>query len=694
MADATEAGGINNSSAGVNPTGNVLGNDTDVDAGDTKTVSAVRFGATAGTLGSALNGAHGALLLNSDGSYQYTVNNSDSAVQALNVGQSLNEVFSYTVVDAAGAASTTTLSITLHGANDAPVAVADNVTTLEDTVSTGNVLANDTDVDGGALTVSQYIVNGTTFAAGATATLATGALVINTDGSYTFTPALNYSGAVPSATYTVSDGLSGTAMGVLAINVTAVADAPTLAIQNQLSAIVAGGTTISAAAGITQANLENTLGLTNGILDTFNPPPGATINSLGNVNVFNGALTNYTYSIAAGSSVSFDWAFTNAEKVATDIINGYNDIAVLFVTRPDGTQTSSIITSSEQAGASINTAGTFTYAAMLNGEYQFSWFVLNGRDGLFNSGLALSNISFQTGSHVYGAAVSFPILAGLVDTDGSETLAVNITGVPAGAGFSAGSDLGGGAWSFTPVQLAGLNYYAPVGFTGTVNLTVNAVSTETSNGSTATTTQTVAITVSETTTTLIGTQNGDTLTGTGGNDNIQGLLGNDTLNGGNGNDLIFGGAGNDTLNGGNGNDTLNGGAGNDVLIGGTGFDTLIGGLGADTFKWALGDGGTTASPAIDTIKDFDNVVSSDRLDLRDLLVGETHSGNAAGNLASFLHFTYAGGTNTTTVEVKSSATLTAPDQIIHLEGVNLVGAFTSDAQIIQDLFTRGKLITD
>ena len=242
--------------------------------------------------------------------------------------------------------------------------------------------------------------------------------------------------------------------------------------------------------------------------------------------------------------------------------------------------------------------------------------------------------------------------------------------------------------------VAGLNYYAPVGFTGTVNLTVNAVSTESSNGSTATTTQTVAIAVSETTTTLIGTQNGDTLTGTGGNDHIQGLFGNDTLNGGNGNDLIFGGAGNDTLNGGNGNDTLNGGAGNDVLIGGKGFDTLIGGLGADTFKWALGDGGTTASPAIDIVKDFDNVVSSDKLDLRDLLVGETHTGNAAGNLASFLHFTYAGGTNTTTVEVKSSAALTAPDQIIHLEGVNLVGAFTSDAQIIQDLFTRGKLITD
>jgi hypothetical protein len=34
------------------------------------------------------------------------------------------------------------------------------------------------------------------------------------------------------------------------------------------------------------------------------------------------------------------------------------------------------------------------------------------------------------------------------------------------------------------------------------------------------------------------------------------------------------------------------------------------------------------------------------------------------------------------------------DQTITLSGVNLVGAFTSDQQIIQDLLQRGKLLTD
>ena len=75
-------------------------------------------------------------------------------------------------------------------------------------------------------------------------------------------------------------------------------------------------------------------------------------------------------------------------------------------------------------------------------------------------------------------------------------------------------------------------------------------------------------------------------------------------------------------------------------------------------------------------------------------MGESHSGNLAGNLSSYLNFTYNSGTNTTTVAVKSSSSLTAPDQIITLEGVNLVGSFGTQDAIIADLFSRGKLITD
>ena len=81
--DATERGGTNNGTGGSAATGNVLTNDTDPNAGDTKTVSAVSFGATAGTLGTALAGAYGSLVLNASGAFTYTVNETNSAVQAL-----------------------------------------------------------------------------------------------------------------------------------------------------------------------------------------------------------------------------------------------------------------------------------------------------------------------------------------------------------------------------------------------------------------------------------------------------------------------------------------------------------------------------------------------------------------------------------------------------------------------------------
>src|SRR6185295_16818762 len=111
---------------------------------------------------------------------------------------------------------------------DAPVTVDDTKTIAEDSVATGNVLSNDSDIEGSTLTVTQFTVAGVagTFAAGATANIAgVGALVINADGSYSFTPALNYNGAVPVATYTATDG-SLTSTATLAINVTAVNDAP------------------------------------------------------------------------------------------------------------------------------------------------------------------------------------------------------------------------------------------------------------------------------------------------------------------------------------------------------------------------------------------------------------------------------------------------------------------------------------
>ncbi len=112
---AVEASGMNNAVPGFNPTGNVLLNDTDVDNGDTKTVTAI----AGGTIGAGTAGTYGTLTLNSDGSYSYVVNNSNPAVEALkSTSTPLTDTFTYTITDTAGATSTATLTVSIKGADD------------------------------------------------------------------------------------------------------------------------------------------------------------------------------------------------------------------------------------------------------------------------------------------------------------------------------------------------------------------------------------------------------------------------------------------------------------------------------------------------------------------------------------------------------------------------------------------------
>jgi len=197
--------------------------------------------------------------------------------------------------------------------------------------------------------------------------------------------------------------------------------------------------------------------------------------------------------------------------------------------------------------------------------------------------------------------------------------------------------------------------------------------------------------------TITGSDADEILIGGAANDVLIGGAGNDVLIGGAGDDQLFGGSGVDRLEGGAGNDTLDGGAGNDTLIGGAGNDILTGGLGADVFKWSLADAGSAGTPASDIITDFDTVTNSDKLDLRDLLQGEIGQGVNA-NLEDYLHFEKVG--SDTVVHVSSNGGFdngynpAAEVQTITLQNVDLIGSFTNDQQIIQNLINNQKLITD
>ncbi|NNC53401.1 MAG: hypothetical protein HKO08_10235, partial [Erythrobacter sp.] len=170
-------------------------------AGDPAVVGVTGFNGVAGTVNGGTQGEFGFLQLNEDGTYTYSLDT--TLVQGLDDGESETDSFTYTIVDADGDTSTTTLIITINGVNDRPDALDDtnwvlDVTIGPDPTTSGNVLQDiahpgapsgtfadvaDTDVDGDTLTVTA--INGGSV--GASLGGSYGSIVINADGSYTYT---------------------------------------------------------------------------------------------------------------------------------------------------------------------------------------------------------------------------------------------------------------------------------------------------------------------------------------------------------------------------------------------------------------------------------------------------------------------------------------------------------------------------
>lgn len=222
-ATAVEAGGAANGRPGTDPRGNLLDNDLDVDiATNADRLAVTSIGLQGGVppvtvpAGGAvvIAGLYGRLDVGADGAYQYIVDNTLAAVQALRTsGQTLVERFDYVLADLAGATGGATLTVTLQGSNDNPVGQNDTGIAVEaggvangsgGANATGNVLANDTDVDSVAngetavvsgvrtlreATSGAYapVTAGSTSASGAASVTGTyGTLFIGADGSYRY----------------------------------------------------------------------------------------------------------------------------------------------------------------------------------------------------------------------------------------------------------------------------------------------------------------------------------------------------------------------------------------------------------------------------------------------------------------------------------------------------------------------------
>src|SRR5205823_9303329 len=127
--------------------------------------------------------------------------------------------FTYKANDGNLDSSVATVSLTVTAVNDAPVVANDAYSTAEDTplsVSAPGLLANDTDVEGDGLTA--VLVSGP----------AHGTLTLNSNGSFTFTPAVNYNGP-DSFTYKANDGALDSNVATVPLTGEAGNDAPVAA---------------------------------------------------------------------------------------------------------------------------------------------------------------------------------------------------------------------------------------------------------------------------------------------------------------------------------------------------------------------------------------------------------------------------------------------------------------------------------
>lgn len=184
----------------------VLANDTDTDS-------------VTLTAGLDVSTTHGTLVLNPNGSYTYTPTANWFGT----------DTFRYHANDGSADSGSVTVTLTVTPVNDAPLAVNDSASCAEDGRATLNVLSNDSDVEGSALSAS--VVSGP----------AHGTLQLAASGYATYTPVAAWSGS-DTFTYRAYDGAKYSNTATVTITVSAVNDAP-VALADAYG--IAGDTTLS-----------------------------------------------------------------------------------------------------------------------------------------------------------------------------------------------------------------------------------------------------------------------------------------------------------------------------------------------------------------------------------------------------------------------------------------------------------------
>lgn len=347
------------------PAAGILSNDSDVDIGDTLTAVLVS------------GPSNGNLTLNADGSFIYTPNPN------FNGGDS----FTYHARDISNAVSSNvTVTITVTPVNDAPSALGDSYTTVEETalnVPAAGVLSNDSDPEGSAITA--LLDTGPS----------NGLLTLNADGSFTYTPNPNFSGS-DSFTYSARDtsGAQSTPTSVT-INVTPVNDPPSATADSYTTAediplnvpaagVLSNDTDVDSGDSLTAVLVSGT---SNGSLTlnadgSFSYTPNANFNGSDSFTYYARDTSNATSSTVTvtititpvnDAPSALGDSYTTAEDTvlnvpATGVLTNDSD--------PEGSAITALLTSGPSNGmVTLNPDGSFSYTpnANFNGSDSFDY---------------------------------------------------------------------------------------------------------------------------------------------------------------------------------------------------------------------------------------------------------------------------------------------------------------------------------
>ena len=463
-----------------------------------------------------------------------------------------------TEADGDTATTTTTLGVTVTGTAAEATLGTSAASGTEDTaialsISVTDVESNDT----ASVTISD-IPAGATLSAGTINPDGSVTLTPAELTGLTITPPADSSDDFTlSVAVTTTDTESGdttTVNDTLAVSVTGDADAPTLTV-NTASGTEDTAIALDITSALTDIDGSETLTVTVSDIPAGATLSDGTVNPDGSVTLTPAQLNGLTITPATDSTADFtltvaatateadgDTATTTTTlgvtvtgtaaeaTLGTSAASGTEDTAIALsinVTDVESNDTASVTISDIPAGATlsagtINPDGSVTLApAQLNGltitppsdssdDFTLSVAVTttdteSGDTATVNDTLAVSvtgdadtpTLTVSAASGTEDTAIALDITSALTDIDGSETLTVTVSDIPAGATLSAGTVNPDGSVTLTPAQLNGLTITPATDSTADFTLTVAATSTE-STGDTATTTTTLGVTVTGT----------------------------------------------------------------------------------------------------------------------------------------------------------------------------------------------------